>query len=309
MLFSQKLPQSCLLLSNFQQFCLLSKHFLHWLRCSGVIGSLLLLPYGGSLFICRSAFAQAVRSYSTARILALAGAETCVTGCGCANANPAALSVGRRMYAEMSGHSPFGMKELTVCRLEIGRVHPGQGVAADIGYMGFDQYQEGSASCRVARLLWTRIALGAAWRYTWWHIVRYGQSGGHSLELGLLHQCSPSFSWGAVIKRPAIGKSVQTQPDAFCSWTIGCRWSAGQPADCYLEYHRQTPWPARLRMAMEIKWKNILRLRWGWALEPSILSLGFGIVQKKLRLDYGVSDHPDLGLTYAMTFCFCRETP
>jgi len=61
-------------------------------------------------------------------------------------------------------------------------------------------------------------------------------------------------------------------------------------------------------MAMEIKWKQILRLRWGWALEPSILSFGFGIEQKKVRLDYGVSDHPDLGLTYAMTLCFCRGT-
>jgi len=295
--------------NNFGQFCVLSKHFLHWLRCSGLIGSLLLLPCCGSEFLCRSAFAQAVRTYSSARIWGLAGAETCVTGCGCANANPAALGVGRRLFAEMSGHSPFGLKELTVCRLELGRADPGQGVAADIGYMGFDQYQEGSASCRAARLLWGRFAVGAAWRYSWLHIVRYGQYGGHSLELGLLHQCAPFFSWGAVIKQPALGKKIQTRPDAFSSWQIGCRWSAGQPADCYLEYYRQSPWPGRIRMAMEIKWKQILRLRWGWALEPSIRSFGFGIEQKKVRLDYGVSDHPDLGLTYAMTLCFCRGTP
>ncbi|NLP10276.1 hypothetical protein GX408_07755 [bacterium] len=250
-----------------------------------------------------------MQSYSTARILGLAGAEICVTGCGCANANPAALAAGHRLYAEMSGHSPFGIKELSICRLELGRAGPRQGAAADISYMGFDQYQEGSASCRAARLLWGRMALGAAWRYTWWHIVRYGQRGGHSLELGLLHQCAPSFSWGAVIKELALGKNLQTPPDEFYSWQIGCRWSAGLPADCYLEYHRQSPWPARIRMAMEIKWKQILRLRWGWALEPSIFSFGFGIVQKKLRMDYAVSEHPDLGLTYGMTLCFCQETP
>ncbi|GEM_PF-2020023 len=308
MLFSQKLPSGRFAENNFQQFCVLSKHFLHWLRCSGVIGSLLLLPGCGSVFLCRSAFAQAVRSYSTARILGLAGAETCATGCGCANANPAALVDSRRLYAEMSGHMPFGMKELAVCRLEIGRADPGQGAAADIGYMGFDQYQEGSASCRVARLLCGRLAVGAAWRYTWRQIVRYGRCGVHSLELGLLHQCAPSFSWGAMLKELSLYKNPQTR-DARCSWQIGCRWSAGPPADCYLEYQRQSPWPARIRMAMEIKWKQLLRLRWGWALEPSILSFGFGIVQKKLRMDYGVSHHPDLGLTYGMTLCFCQETP
>lgn len=286
---------------NFQQFYVLSKHFLSLKRRWPLFRStqraftlLALLPMA-----CP---AQFLAFYQSTRAMALAGAETCLTGNQGACANPAAGITGQTHSLAVACTLPFCIKDLAVKSLSWHNSHSHHALLLSLSHTGFPAYQEGLCNLTASRQVSSRFHIGLALRYSWLWINHYGSLTAVFLDAGLLHYISPRFRWGAACKNLMQKQRADRQENAPPIVQIGICWTPHEVAALHLDGYQESPYHLRLRLGWEIECWRVLTLRWGWATEPSNLGFGLAVRQKNWRLEYGCLDHADLGLTHSTAF-------
>jgi len=292
--------------NNFQQIYLLSKHFLPGLsrstRSQSRAAHGFLLALFLSQFPCQPVQTQSLPLARTARVQGLAGAETCLTGHGLGSANPAGLAGPDRWFAHAGLCQPFGIKELAVHDLAIGHCSPGHGLAVQLTWTGFSQYQEGQASCAGFCSLGRLFIAGTALHAGWLKILHYGQSSFHLCDLGLLIRCAPSLTFGWLRKNIPLQQSKSLSGMSRGSWQAGLRVAPVSWTSLHLNYYKEQPWAGQLRLAVETTQRQTIQLRWGLAANPASMAFGLSLHSKSCILDYGVWDHTELGLTHSVCF-------
>jgi hypothetical protein len=304
--FSQKNIASSSPKNNFQQFYLLSKHFLtgqsqHACSRNRATPALVFLAFL-SQFPCQPAQAQSLHLVRTARVQGLAGAETCLTGHGLGSANPAGLAGADRWFAHAGQCRPFGIKELAVQDLAFGHCSPGHGLALQLTWTGFSQYQEGQASCAGFYSLGRRLSIGTALHAGWLKILHYGKSSFYLCDVGLLIHCAPSLTFGWLQKNIPLQPSKSLNSMSRGCWQAGLRVAPVSWAALHLNYHKEQPWAGQIRLAVETTQHQTMQLRWGLATNPASMAFGLSLHSKCCILDYGVWDHTELGLTHSVCF-------
>ncbi len=289
---------------NFQQFYVLSKHFLSLKRRWPLFRStrnkiafgLLLMTAGRPA----PGHAQLLIFYQSTRSLALAGAETCLTGTD--DANPAGSLASQPHSISATCTLPFGMKDLAVKRVSSHFNQSRTGLTLSVSHMGFSSYQEGMLSLSCSRKISSRFHLGLAMRYNWIRINRYGSNSSLFLDAGAVLFLSRTLCCGAVGKNPWQEQMGAWQEAAPQTWQLGFSWTPVAVAAIHLDGYQEAPFPLRLRIGVEMTCRKILVLRWGHATAPSNLGFGLAVQQNKWRLDYGCLEHADLGLTHSTSF-------
>ena len=308
--FSQKLISPLVPSFNFQQFSNLSKYFLQLVRWHFAFRS---QPYAGKglfsailLLMINPTASQTHLMPASARIIGLAGGQTCLSGDGIGCAHPAGLCAEPHWAAEITYHRPYGLAELANQQATLRLSQPHYGLALGVQLMGFALYQEGQICFAGGRTVWRQAIVGATLRQGWIKIRNYGQTGFHTADLSFLYPCGSTFSYGGLVTNILSSRFGPSRTRLPLSWQTGICYRPTPAAAVYLDYYKATPWPGCLRLAAEISHQDLLRLRLGWCTEPATLAFGLGVQQGNLIFDYGCGDHPDLGFSHMVTCSFLR---
>lgn len=236
-----------------------------------------------------------------ARLFGLAGAGTALddrTGVGFDN--PAQPGLAEELAASSGSQLPFGVKELRsfagsyACRR--GRA----GVGLSLATMGSSLYRESSLTGALAYRAVEKASLGLSTTVNHLQIRGYGSSANLSLGVGLLGRPAEWLSLGlsaSNLNHPFLSQQGDKVPQGL---NFGMAIRPRSDVTVSFQAAARQGWPLQVRLGQEYRY-GPLALRAGLSDRPNAISLGFGITLRRLRLDYAVRTHPDLGLSHCLS--------
>jgi competence protein ComEA len=166
--------------------------------------------------------------------------------------------------------------------------------------MGGSLYRESSLSGALAYRAMEKASLGISAAFNQLQIQGYGSATNLSLGVGLLGRPAEWLSLGlsaSNLNRPTI-----SQQEESISQGLNFGLAARPRSDITVSFQAaaRQGWPLQVRLGQEYRY-GPLALRAGLSDRPSAISLGFGVARRRLRLDYAIRTHPDLGLSHCLS--------
>jgi len=214
-----------------------------------------------------------------------------------ANPSLAALLTERSVSAAFSP-GLFGIPDLR--RRSFAWVEPTQigTFACAATWLGSSLYRETTASLTYA--LAVDPCFGCGIRGALYHlrIDRYGSAATFGIDIGLSCAVSPELLFGAAavnVNFPAIGSCHERLPQEL---SVGIAYQPLHELILAADLVREKGFPAELRAGVCYSLFECLEVRAGATDAPETYSAGAGLLLSSLRLDYGMTSHPDLGLSH-----------
>jgi hypothetical protein len=177
-------------------------------------------------------------------------------------------------------------------------------VAAAIHRYGFELYSETTAAVSGARDVGDRITLGIT--LNWYHlsIERYGNAATLGTNIGIHADITESLTAGfmiANINRPSIGRNPHPLPRIFRAGFIYRPLVLLQLA---VEVEKDILFDTEFRFGAEYILSESFYVRAGMNDHPPRVSGGFSINHGRIKLDYALQWHFELGQTHFVTLVF-----
>jgi len=212
--------------------------------------------------------------------------------------NPAGLGRYRGLALGSSYHRLFNLAELSHGVLSTSWGGHRGGLGLSYGHFGTDRYRETVLLIGYGRRLAGPIFAGLGIRGQGLAITGYGTSFDWGIDGGILLQLPAQVTWGLSVingNRPELGRTGQAIP---WSWRNGMAWGERDRFWWTADLFKEPPYPAQLRIGHELWLASRLALRLGLYTRPSRFSAGCGVRFSRLRIDYAVITHLQLGSTH-----------
>ncbi len=165
-------------------------------------------------------------------------------------------------------------------------------------WFGFSLYRETSVSLTYATAMDTRFWLGVAAEFYHLRIERYGTAWTLGFDLGISYALMPEVLLGAAVvnvNAPRIGACHEPLPQEF---SAGVTYTPIHGMALSLELNRELGFPAGVCAGVSCSILECITVRAGATDEPETYSAGAGVSLGSVCFDYGMSSHPDLGISH-----------
>lgn len=164
---------------------------------------------------------------------------------------------------------------------------------------GYQLYSESKLGIAYGRAFGDQLSIGMQLNY---HQVRIADSYGNrsvvTAEVGVQYKLSSNLMLGAHVFNPNRSKLTDLDEDRLPAVIrLGLRYDFNKNLFISAETEKDTYNPAIFRVGIEYRIAEVLYLRAGISTNPISNSFGFGLLLKKLRVDFAGNFHPVLGFT------------
>ncbi len=176
---------------------------------------------------------------------------------------------------------------------------------------GYQLYSESKLGVAFGRALSDQLSIGVQLNY---HQIRiadvYGNRSVVTAEAGIQYKLANKLTIGAHVFNPNRSKLTDLDADRLPAVIrLGIRYEFSENLFLAIESEKDTYNPAVFRAGLEYRIAEILYLRAGFNTNPLANSFGFGLLLKRLRVDFAGNFHPVLGFTpqTSLTYQFSKK--
>ncbi|MEX1189368.1 MAG: hypothetical protein WED33_08925 [Bacteroidia bacterium] len=164
---------------------------------------------------------------------------------------------------------------------------------------GYQLYSESKLGLGFGRALNDQLSIGVQLNY---HQVRiadvYGNRSVVTAEAGIQYKVANKLTLGAHVFNPNRSKLTDLDADRLPAVIrLGLQYEFSKSLFLVAETEKDTYNPAVFRGGIEYRIAEIFYLRAGFSTNPFANSFGFGLLLKRLKLDFAGNFHPVLGFT------------
>lgn len=172
-----------------------------------------------------------------------------------------------------------------------------------VHYFGYDKYNEQKIGLVYARKLFKRFAIGVQFDYLATRIGEYGTAHNFTFEVGILTKISKQLEIAAHVFSPA--RIELPNGDALPSvFKLGMAYIPSKQLRLTAELEKDLVQPFNGRFGVEYHPIELLYIRAGVSTLPTMVSFGFGLHFKGLKMDLSAYYHPVLGFTPGLSVIY-----
>ncbi|NOZ60234.1 MAG: hypothetical protein GXO74_00985 [Calditrichaeota bacterium] len=193
---------------------------------------------------------------------------------------------------------PYGMKELDLAAFT--GILPTKWGALGIGFSnyGFELYQEQSLLFSFSRQIFGNFSLGANVHYMKLQIKDYGSDFALAFDVGFLAPLTDHINWGFYCANVNHARFRYNKDHLPQNFSTGISYQPLGNLLINIDIFKEVTFPAELRTGFEYVFGNKVMLRSGVISDPAHYCFGLGFHLRGVICDYGVTFHPDLGVTH-----------
>ena len=196
---------------------------------------------------------------------------------------------------------PYGLKELS-SQLLASLVHTAYGnLVFAVSHFGNVLYHESTLAAGTGCSLFNRLDCGILLRLERLDISKYGSASAASSDAGCILRLGETVVLGAAASNIGCTKIGRNRENLSRRIRAGIGWKPDEAVLCLAEIEKEASFPCEVKAGIEFKCLPALIIRSGFENRPSFFSCGFGLIWKDVSLDYGMSIHPVLGTTHAVS--------
>lgn len=222
--------------------------------------------------------------------------------------NQASLADLESITGSVFYESRFMMSELGMKAFAAGMPMKFGTFGLNVNSFGFSQYSEMKAGIAYAQKLGERFSMGVQLNYFNTRIgENYGSSAAVGGEIGILAEPVKNLTVGLHLFNPTRAKLSGNLTERIPTiMRFGLSYKFSDQVFIITEAEKDVDYKTTFRGGLEYRPLPSFYIRAGAASNPGLVSMGFGVVLKKFRLDVASSFHsvlgfsPSVGLQYAM---------
>ncbi|MBK8567375.1 MAG: hypothetical protein IPN76_29660 [Saprospiraceae bacterium] len=212
-------------------------------------------------------------------------------------ANPAGLNGTTGLTVSAGAEQRFLLSELQSVAVAVGLPTRSGNFAFSAQSFGYEGFRQQKIGLSYARKFWESLSVGVRFNYFQTRIPDYGNRGLLSFEVGMQANISKSLTIGAQAVNPAQVELVEGEnlPSVLL---LGLRWQVSSKLFLCSEVEKDLDQKLRMKNGLEYQPIEPLRLRVGYATEPSMLFFGVGYAfGTGFQADTAGSFHQTLGFS------------
>jgi len=191
----------------------------------------------------------------------------------------------------------------------VGLILPGKNNSLGFAFhrYGISTYNEITAGTMFARKFGEHLAIAIRLNYDQIKILNYGITRGFSVDLGSIYKMNDQFSFGIYLNNPTLrdydNNHVKISIDH--SIYLGAAYQASDKVIIATTISKVTDLPYNVALGIEYQIVKSIHLRTGITTVPFKQFAGFGLVYKKLNIDFALESDPfltytpQIGIVYA----------
>ncbi len=164
---------------------------------------------------------------------------------------------------------------------------------------GISAYNEITVGTMFARKFGEHLAIALRVNYHQIKIQNYGTTRGFSVDIGSIYKVNDQFSFGIYLNNPTLqdyaNKFVKISIDQ--SIYFGAVYQASDKVIIATTINKSTGSPYNTAFGFEYQFIKSLSLRTGITTAPFRQFAGFGLIYKKLNIDFAIESEPFLSYT------------
>lgn len=218
-------------------------------------------------------------------------------------ANQAALARLQSTDIALYAENRFLLPDLNLYAMGIGIPTRNAGTfGLGITNFGNAGYNEQQLSLAYSRLLFKKLAIGAAFELRNYAMHEQGSRQKLTFGVGLLYNINPQLAIGAHIYNPISQQLTSNDADLMPSIIkLGAAFTPTDRISISTEAEKNINTPMQFKAGIEYKLVQQLYLRGGFDTEPSVTSFGIGLHLSAFRIDIANTFHPTLGYSPAIS--------
>ena len=215
--------------------------------------------------------------------------------------NPAALSTEGKFQTAFSIQNYFGIGDLNAIDIMINFSlfkHP---FSFAINRFGNRYYQEIQLTAASRYELFEKCSIGFSVQYYLLSIQNHGQSLSWGVNISALYNLTPNVSIGALVtnlNQPVISSTLEKIPQTM---SLGFCYNPVSDLEFSFEVFQDIRFDQEYRAGVSYQVIPLLKLRAGIEDQLNVYSYGFGINMAWMIFDYGLRNHPVLGISHIVT--------
>lgn len=243
-------------------------------------------------------------SVAGARGLAMGDASVAFQDINSAFSNQAGLSGLKNTEATVFAEQRFQIQEIRSLAAAVAYPTASGVFSLNLGYFGFDDFNEQRIGLAYSRKLLAKLALGAQINYLNFSIPEYGNKGLMSFEIGLQSEIVKNFIIAAHLVNP-IGQTLVEGEELPTVFSFGLMTRISDQLLLSGEVEKDIDFDIRTKIGLEYKLIEALMVRLGVATEPAQYSFGMGYLMKeKLRIDVAANYQQQLGFSPGLSISY-----
>lgn len=222
--------------------------------------------------------------------------------------NQAALADVDQMAVGISYESRFLTKALGIQSFAFAL--PTKSGTFGLNYTGFGDnlYRETKLGLGYGMKLSDKFNIGIRLNY---HSLRlgnnYGNANSLTFEVGMVAKPTKNLEIGFHLFNPTAVKLNDYQNEVIpVIINLGVSYKFSDKLRTNVELEKDIEHPASFKVGLEYLPLEFLYIRAGFTTNPTMPTIGFGVIKKQLKIDFSTAFHPNLGITPAlgMTYSF-----
>ncbi len=173
-------------------------------------------------------------------------------------------------------------------------------------HFGNANYNEIKAGLAYARSFGERFSFGLQldfWRFSL--AQEYGSKSAITFEAGILAKLSNEITLGAQVYNPVRTKISDYADERIpLEYSLGISYAISSNFTAAAEVSKQEDFGARAHFGMEYLFGKGFYARAGFITNPSEYTFGFGLMLKKLQIDFGTGIHSTLGYSPSVSLIY-----
>lgn len=216
--------------------------------------------------------------------------------------NQASLAELQSMSFGIFYESRFMMSELGMKGFAMGMPTKYGSFGLNVNSFGYSLYGETKAGFAYARKLGEHFSMGVQLDYFNTRIgENYGSSSTVGGEIGILAEPVKNLTIGLHLFNPTRSKLSGNLSERIPTiMRFGASYKFSEQCFVIAEAEKDVDYKATFRAGVEYRPFEVFYIRAGAASNPGLISMGFGVVLKKFRLDIASSFHSVLGFSPAV---------
>lgn len=213
--------------------------------------------------------------------------------------NPAALGFQKQWGGGISYESPFLLNNLSY-RTAVFAYPTNLGAfGLSIGQYGYSLYNENKLGISYGQRLSETFTLGVQLNYLSTQIGEgYGSNSALSGTIGLFAKLNEDLNLAAVVVNPNQAKLSSFQDERYPTLLkLGLGYSISKKVNLLSEVVKDIDYKAVAKLGIAYQALDIIHFRLGYATNPSLSTLGFGLNLKDFQLDFASGFHSTIGFT------------
>ncbi len=199
--------------------------------------------------------------------------------------------------------SPFQLPQLSNYGIVIAQQYDGCSIALGLQSFGFSLYRESAGSLCTAKMITDEFSAGMNIHLYHLTIAKYGTSLSAVLDFGAIYSITEQWNIGFAMHN-VTASSFGVDDDIPQSLMTGISYRLDDQVVVNLDLVKDIRYELTYRAGMEFAPLEVITLRAGTDGVSGRLFGGIGIHINSILINYGVSAHPELGLTHSIGTTF-----